>query len=100
MNSFQFTIVAILATLFFAQLLIEIKRPKYWLVLPILWLVFVLPNFLLGYSLQHSSSTEKNFYLDILLIILKYGSPIFVMIGIHIIFVIIRKDKRRRAELD
>ena len=46
MNSFLFTIVAILATLFIAQLLIEIKRPKYWLVLPILWLVFVLPNFL------------------------------------------------------
>lgn len=98
MDSFLMTIVVILATLSIVHLLIEFKRPKYWFVIPVIWFLFILPNLLLGYSLQNSPDAGIDFYVRLLMIILKYSLPSFVMIAFHIILVIIRKYQRSRVK--
>lgn len=97
-DSFLMTIVAILTTLCIAHLLIEFKRPKLWFVMPVIWFLFILPNLLLGYFLQNSLDAGIDSYVRLLMIILKYSIPSFVMIGFHIIIVIIRKYQRPRVK--
>jgi len=76
-----------------AQILIEMKYQKYWYVMPVLWFVFVLSSFLLGFFLQSHIGIGIGTYISLLLLFLGFSSPAFILFAIH--FFLERRRKKK-----
>lgn len=83
--------VLMLSVVVVTQCLVEIKFRKYWYVMPAVWFVFVLSNFLLGYFLQSHIGVGLDFYAYLLSLFLQFSSPTYILIALHFVLVRLRR---------